>query len=242
MSYLEKFNLKDLCKNVDDLDNYSKPLLILSGGQDSGTLLRHLATEFNDIVTLSVTYGQKGPELDYAKKNVDDLINKHPDIKVKSLFVDLSGIYMKSSSNIMNDDIKSINDKLEDTYVPSRNTLLLNIASIKAQEYDCDCVFYGAELGDFNSYPDCRPEFLKAFNNLNKVNNYIYIPVFAPYMSINKVDICGIADETDYDVWNLSYSCYNGELPACGECHSCDVRNKSFDEYKDLSGKDLRLV
>jgi 7-cyano-7-deazaguanine synthase len=120
----------------------------------------------------------------------------------------------------------------QNTVVPSRNTILLELATAYAISNNCDGVYYGAIKGDVGDYPDTTPVFLKQINELNKVNNYQYIPIFAPFIELEKWEVAKIALELNIPLED-SWSCYLGGDEPCGECFSCKTRIEAIQRAKN---------
>lgn len=206
-----------------------KSVLILSGGFDSTTLLYKLLDEGKDVVCLSFDYGQKGRrELKCAKKICDGL-------KVEHHIFDISTILdMLKWSSLIDDDNTNVYQP-KDTVVPSRNTILLELATAFAISNDCDEVYYGAIKGDITDYPDTRPEFLAKINELNRVNNYKYIPIYAPFIDKEKYEVAIEAIKLDVPIED-TWSCYLGGEEPCGECFSCKGRIEAIEKAKEKLG------
>jgi 7-cyano-7-deazaguanine synthase len=203
-----------------------KAVLILSGGFDSTTLLYKLIDEGKDVVCLSFNYGQKASkELEYAKRTCNKL-NIHHEI------FDISSILdMLKWSSLIDPSNKQV-EQPQNTVVPSRNTILLELATAYAISNNCDGVYYGAIKGDIGDYPDTTPVFLEQINELNRVNNYQYIPIFAPFIELEKWEVAKIALELNIPLED-SWSCYLGGDEPCGECFSCKTRIEAIQRAKN---------
>lgn len=194
-----------------------KSVLILSGGFDSTTLLYKLINEKKDVICLSFNYGQKASkELEYAKRTTTKLNIKHHIFDISNI---LEMLKWSSLIDETNNQVKAP----QNTVVPSRNTILLELATAFAISNNCDEVYYGAIKGDINDYPDTTPTFLKQINELNKVNNYKYIPIKAPFVNLEKWEVAKIAIQLKVP-FEDSWSCYLGGEEPCGECFSCKGR------------------
>ena len=122
--------------------------------------------------------------------------------------------------------------------IPSRNTILLELATAFAISNNKEEVYYGAIKADVGDYPDTTPEFLEKINELNKVNNYEYIPVCAPFIDTDKKDVVKLALKLGVPI-EKTWSCYvNNDGTPCGECFSCKSRIKAIEEAKKELGID----
>lgn len=205
----------------------TKVILVFSGGLDSTTLLYWLLNNNYEVKCLTFDYGQKArKEIEYAKKTCDKL-------KIEYEIRDIQEIMsLLSSSSIVDKDKENMIDPSE-TVVPSRNTILLSLATAKAITDNYAQVYYGAQKSDTIDYPDCTPEFLSQMNELNKVNNYKYIPILAPFINYDKKKIVGIARELDVPLED-TWSCYNNSNVPCGTCFSCKSRIKAIEEVNNV--------
>ena len=206
-------------------------VLILSGGLDSSTLLYKLLNEGNKVTALSFNYGQK------ASIEIERVAEICEMNDVPHFVFDIQNIVDLLSSSLTDKD----NDNVEEprnTVVPSRNTILLELATAFAISNEKEEVYYGAIKADVGDYPDTTPEFLKQINELNKVNNYEYIPVCAPFIDTDKKDVVKLALELGVPI-EKTWSCYvNNDGTPCGECFSCKSRIKAIEEAKKELGMD----
>lgn len=123
------------------------------------------------------------------------------------------------------------------TYVPARNTIFLSFALAYAEVTSADAIFIGVNAIDYSGYPDCRPEFIHAFENMANlatragVEGITHLKVHAPLMKMTKADIVRAAVQLGVDL-KLTHSCYDPspEGRACGHCDSCILRRKGFEE------------
>ena len=120
-------------------------------------------------------------------------------------------------------------DEIPSSYVPFRNANLLSLAVSYAEANDCTAVFIGAHSEDFSGYPDCRPEFFEAFQQVIEVGTKpeTTISLEAPFVEASKTDIAerGLALGVPYE---HTWSCYRAEAPACGTCDACAFRLQAF--------------
>lgn len=210
-----------------------KVVLILSGGLDSSTLLYHLINKEYEINALSFNYGQKGHEELKRAAKICELNN------IKHKIIDIQNIVEVFSKSSLTSKENTNTSSPKDTVVPSRNTILLSLATAYAISNDCEEVYYGAIADDVGDYPDTTLEFLSAMNELNKVNNYEYVPIHAPFVGFTKEEVVKKALELDVPI-DLTFSCYQPKEDGtpCGECISCKSRIKAINNVK----KDLDKI
>ena len=205
-----------------------KALLIYSGGLDSTTLLY----EYRDCIALAVSfdYGSKhhAREIAYAKLHCNRLGIKH-----MILPLDFIGKYFRSDLLIGGGEIPegSYDDgNMRSTVVPFRNGIMLAVAAGLAESYGLDTLLIANHSGDHAIYPDCRPEFIAAFDQAVRAGTYEGIRVVSPYCDITKRDIAlrGHALGIDYaETW----SCYKGGERHCGKCGTCTERKEALEGF-----------
>lgn len=206
----------------------NRVVLILSGGMDSTTLLYRLLHENKEIFTLSFNYGQKHiRELEVAKKTTAKLNVPHKIIDLSQLRD--SGLFGSSSlvSNLPVPEGHYAAENMKSTVVPNRNMIMLSMALAYAITLDAVAVYYAAHAGDHAIYPDCRPAFVDAMQNVSLLCHYYPITIEAPYLYVTKSEILaeGLKLGVDY---SLTWTCYKGGQKACGKCGSCVERLEAF--------------
>lgn len=217
-----------------------KAVSLLSGGLDSTVTLAYALSEGYDVVPLTISYGQRHVrELDAARAVVKHYGLKHHVV----LDLDLSSF----RSALTRTDIKvpergstaDIGYDIPVTYVPARNIIFLSIAAGLAESVDADRIFIGANAIDYSGYPDCRPEFFRAFENVLKVGTKAGVEGFPtivehPILRSTKEEIVRLGKKLDAPL-HLTWSCYQGGEKACGRCDSCLLRLKGFADagFKD---------
>jgi 7-cyano-7-deazaguanine synthase len=213
-----------------------KAVILLSGGLDSATTLAVAQNQGYEVYALSFKYGQRHIcELLSAKKVADFF--KVKEYKIAEIDLRLFG------GSALTDDIEvPKNRDLESsgipiTYVPARNTIFLSYALAYAEVIGAFDIFIGANIVDYSGYPDCRPEYLQAFENMANLATAAStdgsgkFTIHAPLIKLTKAEIIkkGLDLGVDY---SITLSCYdpspNGE--SCGKCDSCQLRNKGFTE------------
>ncbi len=212
-------------------------IVLLSGGLDSATTLAIARSQGYETNALSFDYGQRHHrELEAAKRIAGSLdAKRHLVVKI-----DIQ-IFAGSALTDKVDIPKSRTEKqiatgIPATYVPARNTIFLAHALAWAETIGAGHIFIGANAIDYSGYPDCRPEFIMLFETLANVATKsgvegARIQVHAPLIKMSKADIVRKAVELNIDL-SLTHSCYD-PLPdgrACGECDSCQLRQKGFRE------------
>jgi len=203
-------------------------VVIYSGGMDSYTLLHRALSAGSDVRALSFNYGQRhSRELESARSVCERLGLEHR-------VVDITAIQQLLQGSALTDDISVPEGHYREatmkaTVVPNRNMVLLSLAIGYAVSVEADRVWYGAHGGDHAIYPDCRPGFIDAMDQVAGLANYHPVRVEAPYMAFSKGDILaeGLAMGLDYA---QTWTCYNGREQACGRCSACVERLEAFSD------------
>ena len=206
--------------------NYLKSICILSGGVDSTTLLHRMVYQFDKVIALSFDYGQRHrKELYFAKKTCQKLNIEHKIIKL-SFFGEMKGSCLTEKTlKVPHGHYESSSMKL--TVVPNRNSILLNIAIGFAISNQASVVGYGAHSGDHAIYPDCRPAFLYAIQNLAMVVHDSPVMIYAPFINYTKSQIIKEGKRRNVD-YGLTWSCYEGGQVPCWKCGTCVERIEAF--------------
>lgn len=208
-----------------------KAIVLLSGGMDSAVAFYSAMTE-HDCIGLIVDYGQKArKELDLAKKLCD--INN---VKYHTLTISLpwgGSSLLNPDDNIPKGDISS-GEEIPSTYVPARNIIFLSFALSMAEAEGASAIYIGAHQVDYSNYPDCRDEFFEAYKDVANKGTKTGISgnavrIETPLLRMTKSDIikrgCELGVPFEY-----TWSCYEDGPAPCGECESCVLRAKGFDE------------
>lgn len=206
-----------------------KAVVLVSGGLDSATALAMARAEGFDCHALSVDYGQRHhSELDAAKR-----VAGAAGAPLKILPLDLRAI----GGSALTDDIDVPEDGttgIPVTYVPARNTIMLSLALAYAEVLGADDIFVGVNAVDYSGYPDCRPEYIEAYQAMARLATKAGVEgremtIHTPLIDLTKADIIrrGTALGVDY---SMTVSCYqaDGEGRACGVCDSCRIRREGF--------------
>lgn len=203
-----------------------KAVVIYSGGMDSFTILNKAKAEGFDLYAITFDYGQKHTkEIEFAKQVCLELGIEHKIIDITAINQLLQSSSLTSDIEIPEGHYEAAN--MKSTVVPNRNMILLSLAIGYAVDIGAEKVFYGAHAGDHSIYPDCRPEFVHAMNDVAKIANYEPIDIVTPYLNSHKAEILtdGLNMGLDY---GKSWTCYNGREKACGKCGSCVERLEAF--------------
>lgn len=210
--------------------NSKKAVVLLSGGLDSSTTLYIARRQGYKVSCLVFDYGQRHiKEIISARKLVKKTGSSYKIIKFELPWRG-SSLLGKGLKIPKSRSIKEIKREIPSTYVPARNTLFLSFGISYAEAIGADAVFIGANNIDFSGYPDCRPEYFKAYEKIisagTKVGN---IKIKTPLIKKTKADIIKIGTSLGVP-YELTWSCYMGGKKPCGECDSCVLRKKGFRE------------
>lgn len=206
-------------------------VVLLSGGLDSCTTLAIAKSQGFDCYALSFDYGQRHLAEINAAENIANTMGV---VAHKTLQLDLGQI---GGSALTDDKIDIPIDSAEEipsTYVPARNTIFLSLALGWAEVLGADDLFIGVNAVDYSGYPDCRPAFIQAFEQVARLATKAGVEghpfrINTPLIDLTKADIIkqGVALGVDY---GMTVSCYqaNDAGEACGECDSCKFRAEGF--------------
>lgn len=205
-----------------------KVVVIYSGGMDSFTVLHRAIAEGYDVHALSFNYGQRhDKELIFAADVCRDLNIPHLITDITQINQLLQG----SSLTSMDIDVAEghyADDNMKSTIVPNRNMILLSLAVGYAVSIKAEKVFYGAHGGDHTIYPDCRPEFVHAMNDVTRIANFEPAEIVSPFLNDDKIEILRYGLNLGLD-YGKTWTCYNGREKACGKCGSCVERLEAFE-------------
>jgi len=212
-------------------------VVLLSGGIDSAVSAAIAKKAGYELFGLTFDYGQRHSfEIKAAKKVASHLkFEKH-------LIFSLPLKQFQSSSLLGKGEVpkarteKEIAEGIPSTYVPARNLIFLSVAVSFAESISAQSVVYGAHTVDYSGYPDCRPEFIEAFEHAANLGTktgveHRLIRIWAPLIRMGKAEIIKTGAELGLD-FALTFSCYDPDSKgrACGQCDSCIIRKKGFQE------------
>ena len=214
------------------MSQVKKAVVLLSGGLDSATVLAIAKSQGYECYCLSLDYHQRhSSELEAAKR----VAKAHGAAEHKTVQLDLSlfGGSALTDNNIAVPEIESVGIPV--TYVPARNTIMLSLSLAWAEVLEAQDIFIGVNALDYSGYPDCRGEYVKAFQSMANLATKSAvegktITVHAPLIDMTKAEIVkqGMALGVDYA---MTVSCYqaNAQGEACGLCDSCRLRKQGFE-------------
>ncbi len=213
-----------------------KAVILLSGGLDSTTTLAIAKSQDFNCFALSFDYGQKQKsELDAAAKVAKEFnVSEHRVMKIS--LSDIGGSALTDENIDVPDFVES--DEIPVTYVPARNTIFLSYALAWAEVLDCQNIFIGVNALDYSGYPDCRQEYIDAFEVMANLATKQSvegqkITIQTPLINLNKAQIIqqGILLGIDYATTTTCYQA-NEKGEACGVCDACEYRKLGFQEAK----------
>ena len=217
-----------------DLKNKSI-VVLLSGGLDSSTVTALANASKAKIFGLSFDYGQRHKKELHSAST----IAKHFGIETfKIVKLDLSlwgGSSLTDIKKKLPIDGIQLN-KIPNTYVPGRNTIFISVALSYAEAINADLIGLGVNALDYSGYPDCRPDYIKKFQELANLANKRGregnpIQLWTPLIDLNKEDIIQLAFENNVPL-EKTWSCYSGNTEPCGKCDSCRIRQKAMKKWQ----------
>ena len=222
-------------------------VVLLSGGLDSATTLAIAKSLGFDPCALSVLYGQRHEiEIEAAKRVAAAIgVTDHRFVSVDLNKIGGSALTdniavpkdrLEPQAKIPSSELRAPSSEIPITYVPARNTVFLSIALGFAEVLGCLDIFIGVNAVDYSGYPDCRAEFIQAFEHLANLATKVGVEgakfrIHAPLIDLSKTDVIrkGLQLGVDY---SLTHSCYDPSPTGqpCGHCDSCLIRQKAFEQ------------
>jgi len=216
-----------------------RAVVLLSGGLDSATTLAEAASVGFDLNALTVRYGQRhAVEIEAARRVACALaVTRHVEIEID--LRRFGGSALTSELEVpkdRTDEAMTATQGIPVTYVPARNTVFLALALAWAETLAAFDIFIGANCVDYSGYPDCRPEYLRSFEDLANLATRAGVEergrfrIHAPLLTLTKEQIILRGRELGVD-YGLTHSCYdpNSDGVACGRCDACKIRRSAFD-------------
>ena len=215
-----------------------RAVLLLSGGLDSSTLLALAMRDGFDVYAMSFRYGQRHEQEIAAAKRIAESngVAKHVVVDIDLRI--FGGSALTSDIAVPKDRATaSMSSGVPITYVPARNTIFLSYALAWAEVIGAHDIFIGVNAIDYSGYPDCRPEYVTAYERLanlatkTAVEDGNRIRIRAPLLDLTKAEIITLGASLDVD-YGMTISCYDpsGDGVACGRCDSCQLRLKGFSD------------
>ncbi len=211
-----------------------KAVILLSGGLDSATVLAIARSEGYVCHCLSIDYGQRHRAELSAAERVANSLGAHEHRVVKLDLTTFGGSALTDKNIAV--PVEGIKDGIPVTYVPARNTIMLSLALAWAEVLAAQHIFFGANAVDYSGYPDCRPEYMRAFETLANLATKAAVEgrrlaLHTPVIDLGKADIIRRGLELGVD-YALTHSCYDPapDGAACGSCDACRYRRKGFEE------------
>ncbi|MDI6604885.1 MAG: 7-cyano-7-deazaguanine synthase QueC [Thermoanaerobacteraceae bacterium] len=208
-----------------------KAVILLSGGMDSTTCMSVAYKEGYDMYPISFDYNQRHKRELECAKNVAEFykVKQHKIIKLDNV-----GGSALTDFTIDVPDYKGDSEKIPVTYVPARNILFLSYAVGYGEVIDAEAIFIGVSSVDYSGYPDCRPEFIEAFQKVINIGTKRVvegrpIKIITPLINLTKAETVKLAVKNQAPL-HLTTTCYKGGEKACGICDSCRLRIKGFKE------------
>lgn len=221
-----------------------KAVILLSGGIDSSTTLAFAKREGYECYALSFDYGQRHRIELEASQKIAQLLGVKRHLIIRFDMREIGGSALTGDFEVPTVTFATKKERLQSqieipvTYVPARNTIFLSFALAWAEVLEAPYIFIGANAIDYSGYPDCRPEYLWAFEDMANlatkasVEGRLRFEIKAPLLYMTKAEIIRLGTSLGLD-YSLTWSCYNpqekaGKLLPCGRCDSCYFRIKGF--------------
>jgi 7-cyano-7-deazaguanine synthase len=213
-----------------------RAVLLLSGGLDSYTAGAIARGEGFELFALTIRYGQVHEREVAAARHVARALGVARHIELDVNLAAFGGSALVGDGAIPKDRTIDASEEIPSTYVPARNTIFLSLAMAWAEVVDAEAIVMGVNALDYSGYPDCRPEYLEAFERLARLATRTGVQgralrVLAPLLRMTKAEIIrrGMALGLDYA---LTHSCYDPDASGrpCGRCDSCQLRARGFRE------------
>ena len=220
------------------VEDNKKALVLFSGGLDSTTTLAIALAKGFSVTALTINYQQRH---DYEIVASQKIIKSYSDINHIIFDIDLSKI---GGSALTDDSLEVPTEETSGipiTYVPARNTIFLSIAASYAESLKINDIFIGVNAIDYSGYPDCRPDYIRKFQELadlankrGRENNPIKL--WTPLLDLNKEEIIKLAFANHVPL-DKTWSCYSGNSKPCGKCDSCRIRNAAYEKWLNNNNK-----
>lgn len=214
----------------------NKAIVLTSGGLDSTTVMAIAKDQGFDIYALSFDYGQRHHVELEAAKTIAQALGAKQHLIVNTDLGQIGGSALTGDITVPKDRaVDEDSDEIPTTYVPARNTIFLAYALAWSEVLDTPHIFIGVNAIDYSGYPDCRPEYIQAFEHMANlatkagVEGHYQLKIHTPLSQMTKADIIKKGNQLGID-YGLTHSCYDPDEDglACGHCDSCLLRKKGF--------------
>ncbi|MDJ0687829.1 MAG: 7-cyano-7-deazaguanine synthase QueC [Xenococcaceae cyanobacterium MO_188.B32] len=210
-----------------------KAVVLLSGGLDSATTTAIARADGYEVIALSFRYGQRHQKELQAAKKIARALNIKEHLIVDVNLSQWGGSSLTDESLVLPQDGLQP-DIIPSTYVPGRNTVFIALALSLAEAKNARAIYLGINAVDYSGYPDCRPEYLEAYQKLANLSSKVGIEgkapqLIAPLVRDSKVDIVRRALSLGVPIAE-TWSCYSGGDEPCGLCDSCRIRDRALIE------------
>ncbi|MDZ5811415.1 7-cyano-7-deazaguanine synthase QueC [Halorubrum sp. AD140] len=204
--------------------------ILVSGGMDSATAVYEAIERGYEPYFLHTSYGQRTEDKEHAcAEALADEVDATEFLRVETGHLSAIGASSLTDEEMAVEDANMDSEEIPTSYVPFRNANLLSMATSYAEATDCSAIFIGAHSEDFSGYPDCRPAFFEAFQAVIDAGTKpeTEIELVSPFAEWSKTEIAerGLELGVPYE---LTWSCYRDEEPACGTCDACAFRLEAF--------------
>ncbi len=219
-----------------DLTSNRPAVVLLSGGLDSATVAALARHQGFHVIGLSIRYGQVHEAELAAARAVAKSLDLEPPVILDLPLAEIGGSALLGTSPVPDEPEAGAGSVgIPSTYVPARNLIFLSFAAAFAEVHECADIFIGVNALDYSGYPDCRPEFIRAFERALELGtrsgvDTAGIAIHTPLIRMTKSEIVAAGHELGLD-YSLTVSCYraDSEGRACGRCDSCGLRRRGFE-------------
>lgn len=207
-----------------------KVLVVFSGGQDSTTCLYLAKHNFEEVYCLNINYGQRHAIEIQAAERIAKMANVPYKILAIDFLKEIGDSALLEEGNI-SDHHRSSND-LPASFVPGRNIILLTAAAMYAYKIGIKHIMTGVCQTDFSGYPDCRHDTIRKLEATLLAGMGCAFEILTPLMYLTKAESVTLAGTLPgcMEALAFSHTCYEGQIPPCGKCPACILRQKGFDE------------
>jgi len=216
---------------VSSVKTLKKAVILLSGGLDSATAAAQAIADGYEAIAISFRYGQRHERELLAAKQVADALNIKEHFVVDVNLAQWGGSALTDANiDVPTEGVQA--GEIPITYVPGRNTVFIAIALSLAEAQGAEAIYLGINAVDYSGYPDCRPDYLEAFQKLAALSSKVGVEghapkLIAPLVMDSKTDIVRRARHLGVPI-EITWSCYQGGEVPCGVCDSCRIRDKAI--------------